>query len=260
MAMGVQTFSNDFSPVPRRGLEVQFGAFFSADLNLQTLEGDRVRIAFDSGGSLTQSRSETQAGGRLVSHKFSSVAIAASRYSIVVAGELNEDELLAIQQLVDAISPTAADFFTHATFDTENAESLLASNPGEILSFKLSLERTVIVTVKGFAQVRGVTDFSGSGLVGAGSPNLANVRNLSELILSVLETVLSPQTLSIFDNDAILHTLHDLMNFLRERFSIFGNPGRQPLEALAEAASEAEVDFLANTTDSASPPEPEPAV
>ena len=258
--MGVQTFSNDFSPVPRRGLEVQFGAFFSADLNLQTLEGDRVRIAFDSGGSLTQSRSETQAGGRLVSHKFSSVAIAASRYSIVVAGELNEDELLAIQQLVDAVSPIAADFFTHATFDTENIESLLASNPGEILSFKLSLERTVIVTVKGFAQVRGVTDFSGSGLVGAGSPNLANVRNLSELILSVLETVLSPQTLSIFDNDAILHTLHDLMNFLRERFSIFGNPGRQPLEALAEAASEPEVDFLANTTDSASPPEPEPAV
>lgn len=260
MAMNVQTFFNDFSPVTRRVSEVQIGTFFSADLNLQTLEGDRVRIAFNTGESLTQSRSETRVGTQLVSQEFSSVAIAASRYFIAVAGDLNEDELQAIQHLVDAITPIAGDFFTHAKFDTKNAESLLEINLGEIQSFKLSLEKTVVVTVTGFEQARSVTDSSGSGLVGAGFPNLSNIRDLPKLIHAVLETVLSAGAKSILDNDEILNTLHDLMRFLRERFSIFGNPGQPPFVTQAEIAAEPEVDFLPNTRESAPLPEPEPAV
>ena len=258
MAMDVQTFFNDFSPVTRRVSEVQMGAFFSADLNLQTLEGDRVRIAFNTGESLTQSRSETRVGTQLVSQEFSSVAIAASRYSITVAGDLNEDELQAIQHLVDAITPIAGDFFTHAKFDSENAESLLGINLGEIQSFKLSLEKTVVVTVTGFEQVRGFTDSSGSGLMGAEFPNLANIRGLPELIHAVLETVLSAGGRDILDNDEILNTLHDLMTFLRERFSIFGNPGQPPFVTQAETVAEPAVGFFSTT--SAPPPEPEPAV
>ena len=258
MAMNVQTFFNDFSPVTRRVSEVQIGTFFSADLNLQTLEGDRVRIAFNTGESLTQSRSETRVGTQLVSQEFSSVAIAASRYSITVAGDLNEDELQAIQHLVDAITPIAGDFFTHAKFDSENAESLLGINLGEIQSFKLSLERTVVVTVTGFEQVRGSTDSSGSGLVGAGFTNLANIRDLPELIYAVVETVLSAGAKSILDNGEILNTLHDLMSFLRERFSIFGNPGQPPFVTQAETVAKTEMGFFSIT--SAPPPEPEPAV
>ena len=279
MAMDVQTFSSDFFPVARRGSQVQLGAFFSADLNLQTLEGDRVRIAFDTGQSLTQSRSETQVGGQVVSQQFSSVAIAASRYSIVVEGDLNKDELNAIQQLVDAIAPIAGDFFRNAEFDAENAGLILADNLGEIQSLQLGLERTVVATITGFEQVRNLhgsspgnaltglgtirgtgDSFPGAtGLVGAGFPNLANIRNLPELILAVLETELSAQAVNIFDSGEILKTLHDLLSFLRERFSIFGNPGRPPFVTQAEAAAEPEVDFLSNTEESAPPPEPEPA-
>ena len=257
MAMDVQTFSSDFFPVGRRISEVQLGAFFSADLNLQTLEGDRVRIAFDTGQSLTRSRSETQVGGQVVSQSFSSVAIAASRYSIVVEGDLNEDELNAIQQLVDAIAPIAEDFFRNAEFDAENVGLILGGNLGEIQSLQLGLERTVVATITGFERVRNVADTSPgtTDLVGAGFPNLANIRNLPELILAVLETELSAQAADLFGSDEILNTLHDLLSFLRERFSIFGNPGRQPFETQTEAAPESEVDFLSNTRESNPPPE-----
>ena len=250
MAMDVQTFSSNFFPVTRRSSEVQLGAFFSADLNLQTLEGDRVQIAFDAGESLTQSRSETQVGDRVSSQEFSSVAVAASRYSIVVEGDLNEDELNAIQQLVDAITPIARDFFSDGAIDIEDAALVLGENLGEIQSLQLGLERTVFAAITSFGQVRNVADSSPGNLISrldsvrgvedssSGTselgrvrfPNLDNIRDLPELINAVVETVLSAQTKAVFDNDEILNTLHDLMSFLRERFSIFGHPGLQPFE------------------------------
>lgn len=249
MAMDVQTFSNDFLPVTRKSSEVRLGAFFSADLNLQTLEGDRVRIAFDSEETLNQSRSETQVGGQETNQSFSSTAIAASRYSIVVEGDLNADELSAIQQLVDAVSPIVGGFFSNAEFDAENAGLILGDNLGEIQSIQLGLERTVVATFSGFQQFRNSADSSpgATGLVGPGFLNLANIRDLPELIFSVVETELSAQAVGVLDSDEILNTLQDLMSFLRERFSIFGHPGQQPLETQAELTPEPEVDFLSNT-------------
>ena len=190
-----------------------------------------------------------------MNQSFSSVAIAASRYSIVVEGDLNKDELNAIQQLVDAIAPIAEDFFRNAEFDVANAGLILADNLGEIQSLQLGLERTVVATITGFEQSLPNSSPGATKLVGAGFPNLASIRNLPELILAVLETELSAQAVDLFGSDEILNTLHDLLSFLRERFSIFGNPGRQPFVTQAETAPEPEMDFLSNTRESNPPPE-----
>ena len=119
---------------------------YSTDLTLKTQEGDRVKISFDNQQSQSQTQSQTEFSDGVIVEEISTVAVAASQYSLTVEGDLSEEELEAIRKLASEITPIAQRFFAQSEFDQEDVLNRLGSSLGALEEIELSLEKTVAAT------------------------------------------------------------------------------------------------------------------
>ena len=101
--MEISEVSTQYPAFDRRSYSASISLAFATDLSLRTEEGDLVNISFQNEQSLTESESQTRFADGVAIREISSVAVAASRYSISVQGDLNDEELEAIQRLVTLI-------------------------------------------------------------------------------------------------------------------------------------------------------------
>ena len=118
-------------------------ASVSSELNIRTREGDLVNLSFSNEQSVHESNTQSKLQDSQSLQEISTVAQAASSYSISVQGDLNEEELAAINKLAADITPIASEFFTNAVFDFESSSNVLADNLDVIQEVRLSLERTI---------------------------------------------------------------------------------------------------------------------
>jgi hypothetical protein len=101
-----------------------------AGTSLQTSEGDVVTLSFADKQNLSNSYGEAQFEDDQTVEEISSVARAASEYSQVVEGDLNEDELIAIQKIAAHVEPIAREFLSSdpEELDVEKAIGILTGD------------------------------------------------------------------------------------------------------------------------------------
>lgn len=216
--MEIRTISENSAILAHQGVKVNAGLSLSGDLNLTTKEGDKVQISFGSDRAVSGSQSQTRTTDGSVVERLSLTAIAASRYSVSVQGDLNEDELASIQRLVGLIDPLAGDFFAGRDIDLAGSAFTLADNLGAIQELSLALEKTVFASLQG-------TRFSRAPQGGTGSnpslpqdfPDINNVRDFPALVESVLDSVFSQHATGVLDEVRVIHNFGDFLQFLKER-------------------------------------------
>ena len=190
-----------------------------ADLFLQKNEGDIVTLNFASEQSLSQPHSEAQVEDDQTAQEISSVAQAASTFSQVVEGSLNDDELAAIQKLAAKIEPIAKEF--------------LSSDPE-----KFDIEKAVDIALPDAASVETeAPDF-----------DIENIRELPTLVSATIDAGFEKQFQALNENnkELIVNSLSELMRFFREKVVQVLEPLRHPTPlTVGEAQVPVEVDLAA---------------
>ena len=143
MALNVSEIGFQNTSLEQRSTQAAVAAFFSSELSVRTQEGDLVKLSFDGEQSLSESRTQTLTQDNGIVQEFSSVARAAASYSLTIQGDLNEEELAAINKLAAEIAPLVSEFFASGELDLEDSFNVLANNLGVIQQVELALERTV---------------------------------------------------------------------------------------------------------------------
>lgn len=228
--MEISEVATQYPVVGRQSYLASTSVAFATDLTLKTKEGDLVELSFQNEQSLTESETQTRFANDVAVQDISSVAVAASRYSISVQGDLNAEELDAIQRLVDAIGPVARDFFSSGEFDFENAAGILAGSLGTLEDIQLELERVITATFSTQAYSSGApVQAIDPGNVESTNPaqepiSTDNIRNLSDLIFSAVEAEFESQAAQLPKGESILRSLNDLILFLQEQLGEFLQP------------------------------------
>jgi hypothetical protein len=226
-------------------------AFVSSELNLKTSEGDLVSLSFAGEQSLSESSTQTRTQENGAIEKFSSVARAATAYSLTVQGDLNPEELAAINKLAEEIAPLVREFFENGEFNLEEPANVLANNLGVLQEVELALERTVVAT---FA-TRTVTrlpkddgDITNVETLPTQGPELeiGGIRDFPALVQATLDAVFESEAGQVPEQDSILRSLNDLLSFIRDRLDQFFNPPTDlatlPVESAAGADGVAKID------------------
>ena len=249
--MEISGVSTQYPAFDHRSFSTSISLAFATDLSLRTKEGDLVDISFQNERSLTESESQTRFSDGVAIREISSVAVAASRYSISVQGDLNEEELEAIQRLVEAIGPIARGFFARGEFNFESATEVLTGSLGVIKEIELELERVITATFSSQAFSSGSPIKAiDPGNVGSSGPSLEpidtdKIRNLSDLIFSAVEAVFESQAAQLPKGESILRSLNDLVLFLQEQLGEFLNLLKNSTKpALEPLPQEIDVDFF----------------
>ena len=197
-------------------------ASYSTDLTLTTQEGDRVKLSFDNQQSQSHAESQTEFSEGVIVQEISSVAVAASQYSLTVEGDLSEEELEAIQKLVSETGPIAQRFFAQNEFDAEDVFNKLGSSLGAIEEIELSLEKVVTETFS-FQSTRSVPAAVESQRQAELLPpaederiDPATIRDIPALVSAVVESEFSNQAAKYSNSNSILRSLGDLIAFLRD--------------------------------------------
>lgn len=225
MALNVAEIGFQNIPPEQRSILASVDAFVSSELSLKTREGDLVSLSFAGEQSLSESSSQTQTQDGGAVQEFSSVARAAASYSLTVQGDLNDEELAAINKLAAEIAPIAKEFFANGGVNLEDATNVLANNLGEIQQVELALERTVVATF----ETRTVTRLPEEGNIEA-LPNpvseleTSGIRDFPALVQATIEAVFETEAKQVPDPDSILRSLNDLLDFIRDRLGEFFNP------------------------------------
>ncbi len=233
-------------------------ASVSSELNIRTQEGDLVNLSFSNEQSVQESSTQSKLQDSQSLQEISTVAQAASSYSISVQGDLNEEELAAINKLAADIKPIASEFFTSAVFDFENSSNVLADNLDVLQEVQLTLERTIVATFS----TQTVNELPEEGLssenVEAALTNPTSaletdgIRDFPALVKATMDAVFEAEAAEAPKASTILRSLNDLLEFLRQRLVEFFGPEdiEIPPEVLAQIKGEA------NT---AKPSAPEPS-
>ena len=190
-----------------------------ANISLQMNEGDVVTLSFADEQSLSQSHSKVQFEDDQTVQEISSVAQAASTFSQVVEGDLNEDELVAIQKLAAKIEPIAKDFLSSdpEEFNVEQAVDMVSPD---------------VVSVEAEAP-----DF-----------DIENIRQLPTLVSATIDAGFEKQFQALNENSRalIVNSLSELMQFFREKVVQVLDPLKHPNSLGAnEAQVPVEVDLVA---------------
>ncbi|MZG54534.1 MAG: hypothetical protein F3744_10825 [Nitrospinae bacterium] len=230
MTLDITELNLQGGPREQRSSAAAVSASVSSELNIRTQEGDLVNLSFSSEQSLQESRTQTQSQESGSYQEISTVARAASSYSISVQGDLNEEELAAINKLAREISPIAKEFFANGGFDFESSGDVLAANLGVIQEVELSLERTIVAA---FATRTGTQlpeeGFSPEDVEAALSNSsdaleTEGIRDFPALVQATFDAVFEAEAASIPETDPILRSLNDLMDFIRQRLGEYFGP------------------------------------
>ena len=209
-----------------------------AGTSLQTSEGDVVTLSFADKQNLSNSYGEAQFEDDQTVNEISSVARAASEYSQVVEGDLNEDELIAIQKIAAHVEPIAREFLSSdpEELDVEKAIGILTGDHkiteevgialGTAIVKTLGLESSSQVNPDNLVQSESIT-------VEAENPdiNIENIRQLPELASAAVDAELQKQfqTLNESSKALIVNSLNDLKQFFREKVSQVLEPLKHPI-------------------------------
>lgn len=216
--------------IDRRSVNAAVNVSFTADLKLKTQEGDLVNLSFDSRQAQAETHSQANFENGVTVQEFSSVAVAASRYSLTVEGDLNEEELEAIRRLAESTAPIAKSFFIQNDFDPENAVESLKGSLGTLQEIELSLERTITKTFSFESLTAGqgaAEGFNVDELVGGFTEpgiDASAIRDIAALVTAVVEAEFTSQSVDLIDNGSILRSLNDLIEFLRRQLTQFLAP------------------------------------
>jgi len=225
-------------PPDRRVEPEEASVSIEAGTSLQTSEGDVVTLSFADKQNLSNSYGEAQFEGDSTVNEISSVAREASEYYQVVEGDLNEDELLAIQKSAAHVEPIAREFLSSdpEELDVEKAIGILTGDHeiteevgielGNAIGQTLGLEFSSQVNPDNLVQ-------SESTMVEAENPdiNIENIRQLPELASAAVDAELQKQfqVLNESSKALIVSSLNDLMRFFHEKVSKILEPLKHPI-------------------------------
>ena len=225
-------------PPDRRVEPEEASVSIEAGTSLQTSEGDVVTLSFADKQNLSNSYGEAQFEDDQTVNEISSVARAASEYSQVVEGDLNEDELIAIQKIAAHVEPIAREFLSSdpEDLDVEKAIGILTGDHkiteevgialGTAIVKTLGLESSSQVNPDNLVQSESIT-------VEAENPdiNIENIRQLPELSSAAVNAELQKQfqTLNESSKALIVSSLNDLMRFFHEKVSKVLEPLKHPI-------------------------------
>jgi len=225
-------------PLDRRITSEEVAVSLEAGSSLQTGEGDVVTLSFADKQNLSNSYNESQFEGDPTVQEISSVARAASKYSQVVEGDLNEDELIAIQKIAAHVEPIAREFLSSDSeeLDVEKAIGILTGDHkiteevgielGNAIVKTLGLESSSQVNPDNLAQSELIT-------VETENPdiNIENIRQLPELASAAVNAELQKQfqTLNESSKALIVNSLNDLKRFFHEKVSQILEPLKHPI-------------------------------
>lgn len=204
-------------------------AFVSSELNLTTSEGDLVSLTFAGEQSLSESSTQTRTQENGAMQEFSTVARAATAYSLKVQGDLNAEELAAINKLAEEIAPLVGEFFEKGKFNLEESANVLANNLGMLQEVELALERTVVATLA----TRTITHLPKDGgditnvetsPIQATELEIGGIRDFPALVQVTIDAVFESEAGQVPEQDSILRSLNDLLSFIRDRLDQFFNP------------------------------------
>jgi len=210
--MQIQPFSQNSSLLTHQAAQTQVAASFTGDLTLVTQEGDTVQISFGAAQSFSSSQSQSQFADGSVVQQFSVSAQAASRYSLSVQGDLNEDEIAAIQKLVSLVDPIATDFFTGQEFDLQEAAFTLAENLGVVNQLSLSLEKTFSASFSAQQFSRLPQGENSGDIAPLDIPDLENIRDFPALVQSVLESAFDVHS-RVGQDESLIRSYQDFLKF-----------------------------------------------
>jgi len=219
---------------------------------LQTSEGDVVTLSFTDKQNLSSSYNESQFEGDPTVNEISSVARAASEYSQVVEGDLNEDELTAIQKIAVHVEPIAREFLSSdpedldvektigiLTGDHEITEEVGIELGNEIVK-TLSLESSSQLNPDNLAQSESTTVEVEAENLGI---NIENIREFPELASAAVNAELQKQfqTLNESSKALIVNSLNDLKQFFREKVSQVLEPLKHPISLGVGVTDQADI-------------------
>ena len=225
-------------PLDRRITSEEVAVSLEAGSSLQTGEGDVVTLSFADKQNLSNSYNESQFEGDPTVQEISSVARAASKYSQVVEGDLNEDELIAIQKIAAHVEPIAREFLSSDSeeLDVEKAIGILTGDQTIAEEVGAELGNTVVKTLG--LEVPSQVNLdnparSESVAVEAKNPdiNIENIRQLPELASAAVDAELQKQfqVLNESSRALIVNSLNDLMRFFQEKVSKVLEPLKYPI-------------------------------
>ena len=197
----VTTFGIQKQQLNQRAESVEANVFPEPDVALQISEGDIVTLNFASEESLSKPYSAAQFKYGETVQEISSTAQAASTFSQAIEGDLNEDELAAIQKLATQVEPIAKEFLSS---DRE----------------KFNVEKTVDIALPDIVSVQTeAPDF-----------DVENIRQLPTLVSAVIDAGFEKQfqALNKTNREFIISSLSELMQFFREKVVQVLEPLRHP--------------------------------
>ena len=162
----------------------------NADMPLMKSGGDVVTLSFSEEQEFLQLQSEAQVGSIETIQEISSVAQAASTFSQAIDGNLNSDELAAIQKLAAKIEPIAQEF--------------LSGDPE-----KFNLEQAADMALPDVASIE--TESS--------DIDFENIRQFPSLVSATVDAGFEKQfqALNATSRELIVSSLSELMKFFREK-------------------------------------------
>jgi len=225
-------------PPDRRVEPEEASVSIEAGTSLQTSEGDVVTLSFADKQNLSSSYNESQFEGDPTVNEISSVARAASKYSQVVGGDLNEDELIAIQKIAAHVEPIAREFLSSdpEELDVEKAIGILAGDQtiteevgvelGNAIVKTLGLESSSQVNPDNLVQSESTTAKTENPDI-----NIENIREFPELASAAVDAELQKQfqVLNASSKALIVSSLNDLKQFFREKVSQVLEPLKHPI-------------------------------
>jgi len=209
-----------------------------AGTSLQTSEGDVVTLSVADKQNLSSSYNESQFEGDPTVNEISSVARAASEYSQVVEGDLNEDELTAIQKIAVHVEPIAREFLSSdpEDLDVEKAIGILTGDHEITEEVGIELGNAIVKTLglESSSQVNPDKPVQSESIaVEAKNPdiNIENIRQLPELASAAVDAELQKQfqVLNESSRALIVNSLNDLMQFFQEKVSKVLEPLKHPI-------------------------------
>lgn len=248
--MTLEIAESSLQGIQQRNSSAAVGFSVASELNVRTQEGDLVNLSFSSEQSLSESRTQTQSEEFGSYQEISTVAKAASNYSISVQGDLNEEELAAINKLAAEISPIASEFFSSGEFDFDESGDVLAANLGVLQEVEISLERTIVAAFSSstFTQLPegegGVAPQDAEAVLNNPVSGLdtEGIRDFPALVQATFDAVFEAE--EVPESDSILRSLNDLLDFIRQRLGKTFGPDSVELPPEVPAPTDGVVDAV----------------